>query len=531
MNREKIMIELKDYSDITETNIIKEYKNKNIATSDKYDFCNVRKNLGLVYDGGNYKTAGFCGCCYLKDIYGNYILDDNGDKVILNIPKSRFSEDNSEDSILNMLNKIMTDDEFDQYFSNDLEEGKRLITYFFDEDLILAKSTIDEYKILTYISFVRLVLDFTRRGLMSKSVRKTQNFTGKIRGKIDIKNQITKNVMRGRDDRQYCKYSEKSVDIMENQVLKYALNIVIKGSKSLGLNNIERSIGVLKRRFSGVSDVKLSVSEIDRIILPAMYQSYRPMFQLAKVIISEEILYPTSDGDRVGVIPYAINMPFLFECYVRTILKEQIKNRNENNEDSDDSEKNKNNEYYYIEMKKFVPDKRRSYDESYGCRMSTKGNCYINGNLVPDIVLEYYKIVKDQNDEIETKTSLGYRVYDVKYKWINKSNNARDDRLQFLAYCFIYGVRGKITKKDTTSYYSGLIFPKQEDEDKSKDSKKQMDEKKSKSPKEKIFRNPINTEININNQSNRAWYHQFFIDTNPKKDDSKKDDTWKWLEW
>lgn len=508
MNREKIMIELKDYSDITETNIIKENKNKNIATSDKYDFCNVRKNLGLVYDGGKYITSGFCGCCYLKDIYGDYILDDKGDKVILNIPKSRFSEDNSEDSILNMLNKIMTDDEFDQYFSNDLEEGKRLITYFFDEDLILAKSTIDEYKILTYISFVRLVLDFTRRGLMSKSVRKTQNFTGKIRGKIDIKNQITKNVMRGRNERQYCKYSEKSVDIMENQVIKYALNIVIKDSKSLGLNNIERSIGILKRRFSGVSDVKLSVSEIDRIILPAMYQSYRPMFQLAKVIISEKTLYPTSDGDRVGVIPYAINMPFLFECYVRTILKEQIKNRNENNE------KNKN--YYYIEMKKFVSDKRRSYDESYGCRMSTKKNCYIKGNLVPDIVLEYYKIVKDQDGKIKTKESWGYRVYDVKYKYIDMSNNARDDRLQFLAYCFIYGVRGEIEDEDDVHFYSGLIFPKQ-------NGKKSNDAK-------------IN--FKQDNQSNRAWYHQFFIDTNlenidtnPKKGDSKKYDTWKWLEW
>ena len=501
------MIELKDYSDITETNIIKKYKNKNIATSDKYDFCNVRRNLGLVYDGGKYITSGFCGCCYLKDIYGDYILDDKGDKVILNISKSRFSED-SEDCILKMLNKIMTDDEFEQYFSNDLEEGKRLITYFFDEDLILAKSTIDEYKILTYISFVRLVLDFTRRGLMSKSVRKTQNFTGKIRGKIDIKNQITKNVMRGRNERQYCKYSEKSVDIMENQVIKCALNIVIKDSKSLGLNSIERSIGILKRRFSGVSDVKLSVSEIDRIILPAMYQSYRPMFQLAKVIISEKTLYPTSDGDRVGVIPYAINMPFLFECYVRTILKEQIKNINEKNE------KNKKNKNYYIEMKKFVPDKRRSYDESYGCRMSTKKDCYIKGNLIPDIVLEYYKykIVKDQNDEIKTKESLGYRVYDVKYKWSDNKNNARDDRLQFLAYCFIYGVRGKITKKDTTSYYSGyggLIFPKQNGKESNK------------------------AEININNQnqSEGALYHQLFIDTNPKKGDSKKYDTWKWLEW
>lgn len=102
--------ELQDYSVITKTNIINDYKGKKIATSDNDDFCNVRRNLGLFYDGKNYKTVGFCGCCYLKDIYGNYTLDDKGNKVILNIPKSRFSEDNSEDSILNMLNKIMTDD-------------------------------------------------------------------------------------------------------------------------------------------------------------------------------------------------------------------------------------------------------------------------------------------------------------------------------------------------------------------------------------------------------------------------------------
>lgn len=240
------------------------------------------------------------------------------------------------------------------------------------------------------------------------------------------------------------------------------------------------------------------------------------MFQLAKVIISEKTLYPTSDGDRVGVIPYAINMPFLFECYVRTILKEQIKNKNEDNANN---AKKTNSEYYYyieIEMKKFVSDKRRSYDESYGCRMSTKKDCYIKGNLVPDIVLEYYKIVKDQDGKIKTKESWGYRVYDVKYKYIDMSNNARDDRLQFLAYCFIYGVRGEIEDEDDVHFYSGLIFPKQ-------NGKKSNDAK-------------IN--FKQDNQSNRAWYHQFFIDTNlenidtnPKKGDSKKYDTWKWLEW
>lgn len=81
--------------------------------------------------------------------------------------------------------------------------------------------------------------------------------------------------------------------------------------------------------------------------------------------------------------------------------------------------------------------------------------------------------------------------------------------MQFLAYCFIYGVRGEIEDEDDVHFYSGLIFPKQ-------NGKKSNDAK-------------IN--FKQDNQSDVALYHQLFIDINPKKDDSNNDDTWKWLEW
>lgn len=475
----------------------------------------VRENLGLRYKKDKkdkkdkYLTSRFCGCCYLKDKNREDIIDINGERVILRLGRSRFeNEDDNSNAILNMLDTIASDEEFDEYLCIDLPEGERLITYFFDEDLIFADEITKDNKMLTYISFIHLVLNSTKRGLMSKMVKRTENLTGKVRGKIDMKNQISKNIMRGRKDRIYCNYSEKSVDITENQILKYALEI-ISDSKIAGLKNLQRSINILKRRFSAVSDRKVTPTEIDRIILPSMYQNYRSMFQLAKVIISDISMYTTESGSKKGLVPYAINMPLLFECYVRTIIKLKIKELN-----------NKDELKYRIEMKKFVPNKTdKSYDESYGCLMSTKDKCYIQGLLVPDIVLAYY----DKKSE-ENAKPLFYRVYDVKYKKPCESTGIRNDRLQFLAYCFMYGVtkRSDIEKefsiqdtddnsaaKDTRDkyWYSGLVFPSQSD------------------------KNTEGVEINRKNKSDDVYYHQVFINIEDKEDKDNTAQCLNWLKW
>lgn len=479
-------------------------KNEILTASENPQNYGVRENLGLRYKKDKkdkkdkYLTSRFCGCCYLKDKNREDIIDINGERVILRLGRSRFENENKDsDALMNMLDTIASDEEFNEYLCMDLPEGERLITYFFDEDLIFADEITKDNKMLTYISFIHLVLNSTKRGLMSKMVKRSENLTGKVRGKIDMKNQISKNIMRGRKDRIYCKYSEKSVDITENQIIKYALEI-ISDSKIAGLKNLQRSISILKRRFSAVSDRKVTPTEIDRIILPSMYQNYRSMFQLAKVIISDISMYTTENGSKKGLVPYAINMPLLFECYVRTIIKEKIKEIN-----------NTKAIPYRIEMKKFVPNKTgKSYDESYGCVMSTKDKCYIQGLLVPDIVLAYYK--KESEDNAKP---FFYRVYDVKYKNPCESTGIRNDRLQFLAYCFMYGISYDVTKQnyiekkldikntDDTNWYSGLIFPSQPSK--------------------------YSDLIAINRVNDDVYYHQFFIDIEDRNN-TNQDFNWLW---
>lgn len=478
-----MIINATDYSDVYSDN-------NELAVSDNSENYGVRQNLGLQ-DKDGYKTSRFCGVCHLRDNYGNFITSDDGEKVILSLSKSRFEVDSESNAILNMLKTIANDEEFDEYLCMNLPEGERLITYFFDEELIFADEITEDNRLLTYISFIHLVFNSTKRSLMCKMVKKTENFTGKVRGRIDIKNQISKNIVQGRKEKIYCKYSEKSVDIKENQILKYALKIIME-SKMSGLKNIQRIISILNRRFSDVSDIRVTPAEIDKIILPAMYNSYKPMFQLAKVIVSDISMYTTGNGSKKGLVPYAINMPLLFECYSRSLIKEKIEKINT-------SQKK-----YYIELKKFVADKHNdnmdNMDSSYGCRKVSKdkNKCYIQGYVIPDIVLAYYR--RKDWDNGKTDTPEFYRIYDAKYK--DTSNTNRDDRLQFLAYCFLYNIGGcneEKNSKDEIHRYSGLLFPDQNKNE------------------------PHIAKINLNN-NNDVYFHQCYINIDGKNSD------FSWLE-
>lgn len=118
------------------------------------------------------------------------------------------------------------------------------------------------------------------------------------------------------------------------------------------------------------------------------------------------------------ICPYSINMALLFELYVRSCLKSCP-------------------EYKEKTMLRYVPNKTtlgtNAEDEIGAMKIESKANevrSYIDGNIIPDIVL------KDNESCI---------IYDVKYKkpvyeddYFYYSYDRRDDRLQLLAYGYMY---------------------------------------------------------------------------------------------
>ena len=338
-----------------------------------------------------------------------------------------------------MIEVISDDDEFVKYLCMDNPVGDKLIEFFTDEPLInIAEKDDKNHKLITIISFVKILDELIRRGLMKKIRRKEHNYIGKVRGKIDFNKHINNNIVSGHKERVYCSFNEKTINIYENQILKKALLKAIELSDDLKLpESINSLINVCRLRLETIDDVDIAPEEISKIIhkLPAIYSRYESALRFAYILLSEKTVSSLdSDGD-VYVVPYAVNMALLFECYVRTKIKEMIKNTD-------------------TELLSFVPDKKNIVDnqDEIGARKVTNSNCYIDGYIVPDIVLR--KKVEGKVDK--------YRIFDVKYKRVIEKTgtkhynmNSRDDRLQLLAYLALY----------ESDKYIGHIFPWQDELD------------------------------------------------------------------
>ena len=267
-----------------------------------------------------------------------------------------------------------------------------------------------------------------------------------------MKRQISKNLSTGRKERIYCTYIEKSADITENRILKYALTLAAeyleKNFYEL-FNSFSGEIAVCRRRLKDVSEERFKPEDIDRIILPGMYKSYRPVLGLAKVILTEISVVNDTEKDKtetVKIVPYAVNMPLLFECYCRTRIKQALEVINNAQPE------------HRAELLPYVPNKKNLVRSDSTSGYASVGNesCYIGGSVVPDIVIAYYNVNEDGTKEEKPSQ---YAVYDVKYKDISNTSSRRDDRLQLLAYQSIYRCIdniGHIFKQRTEHFYAGF---------------------------------------------------------------------------
>jgi 5-methylcytosine-specific restriction endonuclease McrBC regulatory subunit McrC len=261
---------------------------------------------------------------------------------------------------------------------------------------------------------------------MGRMEKKERNLTGKVKGKIVFSKNIQKNTLRGRDDRVYCRYLEYTEDIIENQILKAALKkaerfLTYYFVSASGVNNSFRDmVAYCRNALSHVSYKKISRLDLDKIKTTGVYVYYKPVINVAKMVLSE-ITLEASGGTAVTsyVIPYAVSMDKLFEMYVRAYLKKAgIKSFDSNEPGIKLSQ--------YDDKTAVLRERNKAYSK------------YIAGNIKPDIIL-----YDEENDS--------YLVFDVKYKNPLNSRSSRPDRLQILAYALMLNCKNV-----------GNIFPTQD---------------------------------------------------------------------
>ena len=377
-------------------------------------------NLGIHKFNNQLYSSNDVGVCRLKGVDGKNIISYDGKEIILKI-EPRFSV-----SVVKMLDMIKEDDEFERYLapqtvrlsstSKDVEDlQSNEVFHFFDkESPIFIKDNISrDSSIITATVFISMLKDLCKKPLIGKMVSTEENLVGKVKGKIVFHKNIHKNMVRGRNDRLYCRYLRYSEDVIENQILKAALHkasLYINsyfGKVDSKENSYKEMVVYCQKALEKVSSIGISQHDLSSLKVTGCYAYYKPVLAVAKMVLKEISLESNGNSKTTSyVVPYSVAMNKLFEMYVRAYLK-------------------------HIGIKQYDDETPGIHIEKYDYKtrvLRQRGAgfaAYINGTIKPDILLY---------DSVSGKKV----VFDVKYKNIDRGDNARDDRLQLLAYTLMY---------------------------------------------------------------------------------------------
>lgn len=373
----------------------------------KLDLSVPETNFGIHKFQGKLWSSGYVGVGWLYDKSGR-LLNSNGKEHIIIV--------NSQYGMLpwEMLETVMADDEYDDYVAEMKADGKSLFRVFYDQPLIKLSQDIEQDGDLLYaLSFVTSCYDLCRKGLKKSMFHQEENYTSKVRGKIDVTKNIRINTCKGRNDRFYCKYIDFTEDNLENRILKATL---LKCKDIIGrrfplTSDVSKRIAYCQSAFRRVKTVRIKTRDFNGTNITGLYMYYKPLLQQARCIYGQKYFaFKNEDGQSISksvfTIPYIINMESLFEFYARIVLKRNI-----------------NKDKYYLERYS----QKLYMQKGINDLSEVERGIHLMPYCIPDI------IIRDK----DSKKPVA--VIDAKYKPNNRSS--RSDTHQLLSYVLLTGVK------------------------------------------------------------------------------------------
>lgn len=181
---------------------------------------------------------------------------------------------------------------------------------------------------LLLIHFLSSVNKLLEKGLKRGYVTREENLQAKIKGKVMMSQQYSKNIANHRPDRIMCCYQEYSADIPENRLIKKAL-LFAKRSMSimpaLKAHKIYPAINHMLlaalAAFDGVSD-NIDTSSVRTVQKNKLYGDYGTAIKLAKQLLKRyDYSIDNIEGEKNLVPPFWIDMARLYEVYVYGLLQ------------------------------------------------------------------------------------------------------------------------------------------------------------------------------------------------------------------
>jgi hypothetical protein len=373
----------------------------------KIDLSIPEINFGIHKFQDKLWSSGYVGIGRLCDKNGQY-LQSSGKEHIL-VVSSRYGMEP-----WHMLEMVMADDEYDDYIAEMESDGRSLFKVFYDQPLIKFSQDIEQDGALLYaLSFITSCYGLCKKGLKKTMIRQEDNYSSKVRGKIEIKKNIRMNTCKGRSDRFYCKYIDFTEDNIENRILKATL---LKCKEIIGrcfpsTSEVSKRVAYCMNSFRRVKTVRIKTSDFNGVAAAGLYMYYKPLLQQARCIYSQKYYaYKNEAGQSLAksvfTIPYMINMEALFEFYTRVILKHTI--------DQDKYSLDRYSKKLYLQ-------------KDVANVSEVEKGIHLMSYCIPDIIIR------------DNETQNPVAVIDAKYKPSNRS--VRTDTHQLLSYVLLTGVK------------------------------------------------------------------------------------------
>ena len=181
---------------------------------------------------------------------------------------------------------------------------------------------------LLLVHFLSAIIKLLEKGLKKGYVTREENIQAKIKGKVMMSMQYSKNIANHRPDRIMCSYQEYSADIPENRLIKRALIFakrMISVMPALQSHKIYPEINHMLlaslAAFDGVSD-DVDTSSVRTVQKNKLYGDYGTAIKLAKQLLKRyDYSIDNIEGDKNLVPPFWIDMARLYEVYVYGLLQ------------------------------------------------------------------------------------------------------------------------------------------------------------------------------------------------------------------
>jgi 5-methylcytosine-specific restriction enzyme subunit McrC len=155
-----------------------------------------------------------------------------------------------------------------------------------------------------------------RRGLVRRYEWQEANLFV-LRGKLGIAEQLRANA--GHPERMYCRFEEFQEDNALNQVLKAAIQLLLKASRSF--ENQSR-LSELLLAFQGVESIAGRSLPWRKIVFDRISERYRASFKLAKLFLTHSP--PDVRGGAAEGVSLFFDMNVLFEEYIGRMVRKTL---------------------------------------------------------------------------------------------------------------------------------------------------------------------------------------------------------------